>query len=82
VSSSDGFGVAAFRYRPGTGLSKTMKFGARVCLRANTPLSGRGSAKLGERELHSITHRRTEKTVRSGADGMKAKIGPVATMSP
>jgi hypothetical protein len=29
-----------------------------------------------------ITHRRTEKTVRSGADGMKAKIGRAATMSP
>ena len=46
--------------------------------RANTAsLSGHGSAKLGEPELHlQITHRRTETTVRSGAEWHEGRVRP------
>jgi hypothetical protein len=58
--------------------------------RANTAsLSGHGSAKLGEQELHlQISHRRTVTTVRSGAEWHEgqvrpgsARFGRAATMS-
>jgi hypothetical protein len=46
--------------------------------RANTAsLSGHGSAKLGEQELHlQIAHRRTETTVRSGAEWHEGRVRP------
>ena len=46
--------------------------------RANTAsLSGHGSAKLGEQELYlQIAHRRTETTVRSGAEWHEGRVRP------
>ena len=72
------FGVAASRYRAGTGALEDDEVRCSGVPRANTAsLSGHGSAKLGEQELHlQISHRRTETTVRSGAEWHEGQVRP------
>ena len=110
VTCSDGFGFVAFRYRAGTGLSRTMKFSVLVSAASEHRLAvgtwisrgGRNVAcdrprqagivpgspararlypkslmDLGEQELRpQIAHRRTETTVRSGAEWNEGQVRP------
>jgi hypothetical protein len=77
------FGLAASGYRTGTGAPEDDEVRCSGVPRANTTsLSGHGSAKLGEQELHlQISHRRTETTVRSGAEWHEGQVRRAATMS-
>src|ERR1700730_13326879 len=72
------FGVAASRYRAGTRGPRDDEVRCSDVPRANTAsLSGHGSEKPGEQELHlQISHRPTETTVRSGAEWHEGQVRP------